>query len=342
MLSHAMLLYLSAMFTGIERGGVPGLAPVAVTTLIATSGSAALSRRLIGLLIPVYCASDLYACYIYKESIRWDILRSLVLPVAVGMFFAFLTLGVFEADDIRTYVGIGLAVLFLILALKSMSAWSGSIGEDEGEDNLLPTTRPLTPASSSVRLSAAAGSATPSNDSSPPRLVPANANSAQSQVSNLSGGGGGVGVWDGSRSPKGANPLSAALHKLARPLVLLPFFQALMGFLAGYLTVVANVAGLLVIVFLMAMNLPARAFNGTRSAILLICNGCKLPGQMLLGAIQMNATDLTMILPLVVASVMCTYATEKFFVTPRMTQAMFEHLTWALLAFSSLKLMFIF
>jgi hypothetical protein len=91
MLSHAFLLYLSAIFTGIERGGIPGLAPVAVTTLLATSGSAGLGRRLLGVMIPAYFCSDLTACYLYRESIRWDILRELVLPIAVGMFFSFLS-----------------------------------------------------------------------------------------------------------------------------------------------------------------------------------------------------------------------------------------------------------
>lgn len=325
MLSHAMLLYLSAMFTGIERGGVPGLAPVVVTTLMATSGSASLSRRLIGLLIPVYCAADLYACYIYKESIRWDILRTLVLPVAVGMFFSFLTLGRLDAEDIRAYVGVGLAILLSVLSIIAM--WTNNGKDDDDDENVLPTTHPVTPVSSSTRVVASANKLN-SNESSPPRTGGPIGSASNAGLRN--------------RSHEVNNALSLALHKLSRPLMQMPLFHSLIGFLAGYLTVVANVAGLLIIVFLMAMNLPARAFNGTRSALLLICNGCKLPGQMLLGAIQVNITDLTLIVPLIVASVMCTYATEKFFVTPRMNQATFEHLTWVLLAFAALKLMFIF
>lgn len=295
MLSHATLLYLSAIFTGIERGGIPGLAPVAVTSLIASSGSAALSRRLIGLLIPVYCASDLFACYTYKESIRWDILRNLVLPVAVGMFFSFLTLGMVDAEDIRTYVGVALAGLLVVVSVMT----------------LFPEKKEVLPTSYST---------------------PVRVNSKERMAANNED--------EGEESKTSA--LSVALQKVSRPLMALGSFHALVGFLAGYLTVVANVGGLLIIVFLMAMNLPSRAFNGTRSALLMICNGCKMPGQMLLGAIQMTVADLVLIVPLVLASVICAFATEKYIVTPKLNQTAFEHVVWVLLAFAAVKLMFVF
>ena len=234
MLSHATLLYLSAIFTGLERGGIPGLAPVAVTSMIATSGSAALSRRLIGLLIPVYCASDLFACYAYKDSIRWDILRNLVLPVAVGMFFSFLTLGMIDAEDIRTYVGVTLACLLVMLSIMT----------------LFPEKKEVLPTAFS----------TPLRVNSKERMTPND---------------------DDESEESKTSALSMALQKISRSLIGFGSFHAFVGFLTGYLTVVANVGGLLIIVFLMAMNLPSRSFNGTRSALLLICNGCKMPGQML-------------------------------------------------------------
>ena len=90
------------------------------------------------------------------------------------------------------------------------------------------------------------------------------------------------------------------------------------------------------------MNLPMRSFNGTRSALLLICNGCKLPGQLLLGTIQMTLSDLLLITPLIIASVSCTYGTEKFIVTPKMEQSTFEYVIWLLIAFAALKMIFIF
>jgi len=299
MISHATLLYLSAILTGIERGGIPGLAPVAVTTLVATSGSAALSRRLIGLLLPVYCASDLFACYTYKESIRWDVLRNLVLPVAVGMFFSFLTLGMIDAEDVRAYVGVALAVLLSVLSIMTIFL--------SRNKEMLPT----------------------AVTSPPPVRVRSKGNISAADREDEDGN-------DKTSS------LSMALQNISRPLMAMGSFQALVGFLAGYLTVIASVGGLLFIIFLMAMNLPARSFNGTRSALLLICNGCKMPGQMLLGAIQMTVADLVLIVPLVLASVVCSYATEKYIVTPRLSQTAFEHVTWLLLAFSAVKLMFVF
>jgi len=213
------------------------------------------------------------------------------------MFFSFLTLGMIDAEDVRTYVGVALACLLSVLSVTTFF-----VGENK---EVLPTAF-HTP-SSRVRSKGSVASAEEDEDG------------------------------NGKTSS-----LSAVLQSISRPLMALGSFHALVGFLAGYLTVVANVGGLLIIVFLMAMNLPSRAFNGTRSALLLICNGCKMPGQMLLGAIQMTIADLVLIVPLVLASVVCSYATEKYIVTPRLNQTAFEHVTWILLAFSAIKLMFVF
>ena len=111
--------------------------------------------------------------------------------------------------------------------------------------------------------------------------------------------------------------------------------------MVGYLTVVANVSGLVLILALLAMNLPARAFNGTRSALLLICNGCKLPGQLLLGTIQLTLSDLVVMTPLILAGVLCTWATEKILFR-RLDQTTFEIVIWILMSLMALKLIFIF
>ena len=318
MISHSLLLYLSAVFTGIERGGIPGLAPVAVTTLLACAGSDGLSRRLIGVLIPVYCCSDLCACIIYKESIRWDILRELVLPIAVGMFFSFLTLGSISGEDVRTTLGVVLAILLAMLSLISFLN-NKKYGNDE--DDVLPLTHSLTTGQGSAPATPLRTPTKGDSASSHPRM------SGDSMIVT-------------SNSAK-TTALSIALQNMSRPVVSSGICRAAIGCCVGYLTVVANVSGLVLIVYLLASNLPLRSFNGTRSALLLICNGCKLPCQLLLGTIQMTLSDLVIVTPLVVASVICVWGTEKFLVHG-MTQITFEVVLWVLVSLASVKLVFIF
>jgi uncharacterized membrane protein YfcA len=317
MLSHSLLLYLSALFTGLERGGIPGLAPVAVTSLLAFAGSPGLSRRLIGVLIPVYCASDLTACYIYKESIRWDILRELVLPVAVGMFFSFLTLGSIDGEDVRTMLGLVLAVLLSILALISAKNYKDGQNED-----VLPLTL---------------ADAADSDPNTPLRSTKSGSMSTAKKTGNSPSRSGSQ-ISDANLR---TTALSQALHQITRPVISSGVFRAFMGCAVGYLTVVANVSGLVLILMLLSMNLPLRSFNGTRSALLLTCNGCKLPGQLLLGTIQMTMSDVIIITPLIIASVVCTWATEKYIIH-KMDQTSFENVIWLLVAFAAIKLIFIF
>jgi hypothetical protein len=313
MISHQMLLFLSAVFTGVERGGIPGLAPVAVTTLLATSDTPSLGRRMIGLLLPVYCASDLCACYIYKESIRWDILRELVLPVAVGMFFAFLTLGGIGGEDVRTILGVTIAALLLLLSIVSVIERRKS---NKQADDVLPLTvegtgsAPGTPLRTPKKGASASSSA---RGNSPSR----------------------------DDNQRGNTALTSALVLVSRPLMASSVFRGGLGCMVGYLTVVANVSGLVLILALLAMNLPARAFNGTRSALLLICNGCKLPGQLLLGTIQLTLSDLVVMTPLILAGVLCTWGTEKILFR-RLDQTTFEIVIWVLMSLMALKLIFIF
>jgi len=334
MISHQMLLFLSAIFTGVERGGIPGLAPVAVTTLLATSDTPGLGRRLIGLLLPVYCASDLCACYIYKESIRWDILRELVLPVAVGMFFAFLTLGGIDGEDVRTYLGVAIAALLtLLVAVAVVQA------QKQKSEDLLPLTAPS--GSGSDSGSGGADKDGTSSASSTPLRSPQKASASSSSAAGRGNSPARDAQGNIGDSSTRTTALTDALVKVSRPVLASSFFRGALGCAVGYLTVVANVSGLVLILALLAMNLPARAFNGTRSALLLVCNGCKLPGQLLLGTIQLTLSDLVVMTPLIMAGVLCTWGTEKI-IFRRLDQRAFEVVIWVLMALAALKLIFIF
>ena len=101
--------------------------------------------------------------------------------------------------------------------------------------------------------------------------------------------------------------------------------RASVGIVAGVLTVIANVAGPVVAVYLMGLQLPKRQLNGTRAWLFLISNACKVPGQLLLGNLRLS--DWSLVVPLCIAAALSTYATELF-LFPRIEQRLFERLSW--------------
>jgi uncharacterized protein len=79
-----------------------------------------------------------------------------------------------------------------------------------------------------------------------------------------------------------ADPLSARLpHSM--------WFAALTGILAGFTTMVANAAGPVMILYLLAIGLPKLAFIGTGAWFFLLVNAFKVPFSIRLGLITPNS-----------------------------------------------------
>jgi hypothetical protein len=105
--------------------------------------------------------------------------------------------------------------------------------------------------------------------------------------------------------------------------------RALVGFTAGVLTVVANVAGSVVAVYLMRLQLPKRQMNGTRAWLFFLSNAlCKIPGQLAMGNLEL--ADVATVAPLCAIAALSTYATELY-IFPLLNQALFEKLSYGLL-----------
>jgi uncharacterized protein len=79
-------------------------------------------------------------------------------------------------------------------------------------------------------------------------------------------------------------------------------FAVVMGFLAGFTTQLANAAGPIMVIYLLAMNLPKFEFIGTGAWYFLILNWIKVPIFMLEGRITTGAiASAAIMLPLIVA-----------------------------------------
>lgn len=113
------------------------------------------------------------------------------------------------------------------------------------------------------------------------------------------------------------------------------WFAPTIGVLAGFTTLVANAAGSLMAIYLLAMKLPKYAFIGTSAVFFLLLNLFKVPFMVGLGLITPASFQFNLILaPAVLAG-----AWLGRWLLPRVSQAWFERLALFLSAAAGLKLL---
>lgn len=113
-------------------------------------------------------------------------------------------------------------------------------------------------------------------------------------------------------------------------------FVATMGVLGGFTTMIANAAGPIMVLYLLAMRLPKVAFIGTAAWYFLILNVFKVPFSVHLGLINADALwlDLTLF-PFAIAGALCGKPVLK-----RIDQKLFENLALVLTLLAALRLLF--
>jgi uncharacterized membrane protein YfcA len=129
------------------------------------------------------------------------------------------------------------------------------------------------------------------------------------------------------------------LHR-ARPegtsLLQRPWFGPVAGVLAGFTTLVANAAGPLMTLYLLAIGLPKMEFMGTGSVFFLLLNLFKVPFISGLGLITTESLKLNLLLaPAVLAG---TWVGRR--ILTRMDQRVFEYVALGLSALGGLKMLF--
>lgn len=111
---------------------------------------------------------------------------------------------------------------------------------------------------------------------------------------------------------------------------------ALVGILAGFTTLVANAAGPLMAIYLLAMRLPKMEYVGTGAVFFMLLNWFKVPFMIDLGLI----TGGSLWFNLVLAPGVLVGAFLGKWLLPRINQKLFEALALALSAAAGLKLLF--
>lgn len=113
------------------------------------------------------------------------------------------------------------------------------------------------------------------------------------------------------------------------------WFAPTMGILAGFTTLIANAAGPLMAIYLLAMRLPKMEFVGTGAVFFMILNWFKVPFMVNLGLITTDSAQFNLILaPAVILGAFVGRA-----VLPRLNQRLFENLALTLSAISGAKML---
>ena len=129
------------------------------------------------------------------------------------------------------------------------------------------------------------------------------------------------------RQRTAADRVAAELPSWAGPMV---------GLLAGFTTMVANAAGPLLVLYLLAMRLPKLQFLGTSAAFFLLINWIKLPFIAQLGLI--NSSSLSLNLWLAPAVIVGGLLGRR--IAQRINQRTFEMTVLALTSLATAKLLF--
>jgi len=108
------------------------------------------------------------------------------------------------------------------------------------------------------------------------------------------------------------------------------------GILGGVTTLVANAAGPLMSIYLLALRLPKLEFLGTAAVYFLILNLFKVPFMMDLGLVTFSSLKVNLIL----APVVGVGALAGKWLVHRINQQAFERFTMAMTALAGLKLVF--
>jgi uncharacterized membrane protein YfcA len=114
------------------------------------------------------------------------------------------------------------------------------------------------------------------------------------------------------------------------------WFAAALGFLAGLTTMMANAAGPVMVIYLLAMRLPKFAFIGTSAWFFFVVNWLKVPFSVNLNLITWDSIRLDLgMLPLILAG-----SVAGIFFLHRIPQRVFNGLVQVLAAVAALKLLF--
>lgn len=294
-----VLAVVGALLVGVSKTGIAGLGMLFVVIFAQIMPA----KQATGVVLPLLIFGDIIAVASYRQHTQWRFLWKLFPWTAAGVVIGYVALG--RIDDRQSRVLIGA----IVLTLLALHLWR--------------------------RRSAAKRSRIATESCRAGSPDPATIGSAAASA-----------VFGTARSAGTAGSGDPALHTLARSRAIAVnqgvesqhgwWFAPAIGVLAGFTTLVANAAGPLMVIYLLAMRLPKMEFVGTGAVFFLLLNLFKVPFMVNLGLI--NGASFTLNLWLAPAVFLGAWAGRKILL--RIEQRLFENLALALSAAAGVRLLF--
>ncbi len=121
------LLFFGALLMGLGKGGVPGIGnlTIAIYALVLEEALGAYGVAVsVGLLLPVLISGDLTSTIVYRRSVEWIHLRTLLPSFLTGVFLGWLTFDFFQLPEnvslLKSFIGI---LLLSLTGLRLVYSW---------------------------------------------------------------------------------------------------------------------------------------------------------------------------------------------------------------------------
>ena len=101
---------LCAAMSGLDKGGIPGLAALGMTVLVSVHPEGGVNR-VVATFVPILLIADLGAAWAYRDAVDWSIIRLVVGPMICGIFAGVMVIGQLDEDEVKKTVGFALLVL---------------------------------------------------------------------------------------------------------------------------------------------------------------------------------------------------------------------------------------
>ncbi len=285
-----------ALFVGVSKTGIAGLGMLFVVLFAQILPA----KQATGIVLPLLIFGDVIAVGSYRRHTQWRFLWRLFPWTAAGVLLGFFALGRIDDRQARILIGgivLGLLALHLLRRVREG-------GRRRGPD---------TAATASAAGECSAGGA--GGDDRRGRPV---------ELAQAGGRVAAVATFAAVLRPETAEPGEHGW-----------WFAPMIGVLAGFTTLVANAAGPLMVIYLLAMRLPKMEFVGTGAVFFLLLNCFKVPFMVDLGLINRDSFAINLWL----APAVLGGAFLGRLILRRLDQRLFENLALVLSAVAGAKLL---
>lgn len=117
------MLAAGALIVGISKTALPG----AVTVAVALFATALPARESTAALLVLLLVGDLFAVWMYRRTVDWEVLRKLVWPVLIGVAVGAVFLGVTSDQVVRRVIGVILLVMLCLTLWRRRRSSPSSI-----------------------------------------------------------------------------------------------------------------------------------------------------------------------------------------------------------------------